>query len=322
MKAWGSLLCLVCASVATLALPGMAAAKPGYFVSRPGQQSELNLRGTHGYRIQIAQTQPGSLYVIARKRKASVTYFVHSRRSAGEGIVATLPGVGRISARFRPIGRAVERGLPDSCKGRGNLVQHGTFVGAIKIEGEQSYTEVDATHVKGKVTRSFRRVCDDNGGGSFHFPPFRYSILVASSKRGHENIGFFAARSESKKQPALNSVVFSASSTERRGSMLVDRSIFAFGKLETFAVDGLQAASLSPPQPFTGTASFQQISPKAGSWTGSLSAELPGVGPIALAGPEFSSALCNRQRCVGVEDGSGTQIAVARKPRRKLRPAR
>jgi hypothetical protein len=321
MRAWGTLLCLVCAGAAALALPGMAAAKPGYFVSRPGQQSELNLRGSHGYRFQIAQTQPGSLYVITRKRKASVTYFVHPRRSAGEGIVATLPGVGRISTRFRPIGRAMERDPPDNCEGHGSLVQRGTFVGAIQLVGEQGYTEVDATHVRGKVTRSFRRVCD-NRGGLVNFPPIRFSILSASSKRGHENIGFFAARSESKDQPTLNSVVFSASSAEQRGSMLVDRSIFAFGRLETFAVDGLQSASLSPPQPFTGTASFQQISPKAGSWTGSLSAELPGIGPVALTGPEFSSALCNGQRCVGTGDGSGIQIAVAGRPRPELRSAR
>jgi hypothetical protein len=60
-----------------------------------------------------------------------------------------------------------------------------------------------------------------------------------------------------------------------------------------------RSASVDPPRPFTGSATFQQESSKNFSWTGDLSAELPGIGDVALAGPDFESALCVGLHCRG-----------------------
>jgi hypothetical protein len=49
-----------------------------------------------------------------------------------------------------------------------------------------------------------------------------------------------------------------------------------------------------PPKPFSGTATFTGVDPATSTWTGSLSAWLPGLGPVRFAGRRFSSSLCRR----------------------------
>jgi hypothetical protein len=50
----------------------------------------------------------------------------------------------------------------------------------------------------------------------------------------------------------------------------------------------ITSATLAPPAPFTGTATFQRTRGAKGSWMGTLAGDFPGRGEVTLAGPEFS----------------------------------
>jgi hypothetical protein len=96
-------------------------------------------------------------------------------------------------------------------------------------------------------------------------------------------------------------VSFSASSTVRRHGLYVLASVSAEGELAAFSTPDpagvLENASVAPPAPFHGSATFHLDSSTSASWTGSLGVELPGVGNVSLAGTGFWSALCDDTHC-------------------------
>ena len=63
-----------------------------------------------------------------------------------------------------------------------------------------------------------------------------------------------------------------ASLFTKRGPMLITKSVFSnagLGALQLAEPAGsLQSAALSPPSPFTGTATFQRISKTSSTWRG------------------------------------------------------
>ena len=64
------------------------------------------------------------------------------------------------------------------------------------------------------------------------------------------------------------------------------RLVFEFGPgaASTFQVpnlaEPLTEATLEPPAPFSGSATFHLDTPKTASWTGDLAVELPGLGKL------------------------------------------
>ena len=59
MRAWGSLVCLACASVVALALPAVAAARPSDDQGRRLALSFFELKGTNGYTIEAGELRKG-----------------------------------------------------------------------------------------------------------------------------------------------------------------------------------------------------------------------------------------------------------------------
>jgi hypothetical protein len=106
---------------------------------------------------------------------------------------------------------------------------------------------------------------------------------------------------ESSILPGPPLVHFSASSTLHRHGMFVSSSMSAEGDPTNFSITRAEgtpeSANVEPPAPFRGSAHFRLESPTASTWLGDLGVELPGVGKVALAGPEFWSAICESTSC-------------------------
>jgi hypothetical protein len=300
MKACGVLI----AAVLVAAIPGSATAKPGYFVFGPGRGADFSLRGSNNYKIEV-QARPAArrthqqVYVIARNGPSSVTYAVFGSLGADDSIDAHLPHVGRIAVRFHPV--HLTRGRrADNCKGRPSFVEHGYFRGRIELRGERGFTLVDRASAPGRVTRHFRQVCDnEEGGGHEHANRgFDLTALVAGRKKGGRVLQFVASRAEIGSSPGNPS--FAADSVRRREGMTVISSVSLSGEPDQFVAprpDATKVAEVMPPRPFQGAATFTLTSPTTASWEGDLGVELPGVGPVSLAGPDFWSALCELSGC-------------------------
>lgn len=291
-----------------LSMPGGAAAKPGFSVEGPQRRSEFSLRATNGYRISVSaapakRKRDPNVFITASKGQRDTVQYMVRGLSAGDGSIKTkLPGVGRIAVRFNQL-RVSREAVPDNCEGRAGVIRHGIFEGRIELHGERGYTSVHDHSASGTITQSFRQVCDQRepghreagGGNSFHLE------TLLAGKEGERRLDFSVSRFDLGPKFGGPSVFFSASSSVQRHGFFVFASVSAEGEPAMFLTPDpagtLEDASVSPPAPFHGSATFHLDSPTSASWTGTLGVELPGVGDVPLAGTGFWSALCEDLTC-------------------------
>jgi hypothetical protein len=277
--------------VALSVSPGAAVAKDSIIAIGPSQTTELRLKGSNGYSISVTGSR-GKVSLTAKRGGASAAYSTHGVTSATR-IKARFGDLGRISMRFHS-----ERGpksvpAPEgNCRGGGETVDDGHWVGRIEFEGEQAYTKVHVSRARGTVTKTLKQTCKPESE-SGHASHTKITILTAASKES--GIFVIAARITSRTRSALDVSVFNASILELHGrTMSVTRSVTAIknvGFTSTGIEGRIDSVTIAPPVPFTGTATFQRTSGTKGTWSGSLVGNFPGRGEVALAGPEFSAEL-------------------------------
>jgi hypothetical protein len=275
---------------ATGVLPCTATAKGSHFVVPPSRFTEFHVKGSTGYSILVFASR-GQVSITARRGSSSATYVVHGVTSP-ERIAAKVGARGRISVRFHPSGPRQLVPLPrGNCRGQGEVLERGEFVGRIEFAGEQGYTTVDVSRAMGRVVKFLKETCNRNKGGGG--PPFLWTILNATSNS--MGISVMASRALSFSHPRLNGSAFSASVIETSPEVLaVIRTINASSDLDAFATtelgNGFKSAVVSPPAPFSGTATYERTKDGA-TWLGSLTGDFLGRGLVSLAGEGFSAEI-------------------------------
>jgi hypothetical protein len=297
MKA-GTLVSVVAATCAYVALivPQCASAKPGYFVLPAERESQLSVKGTRGFQITIDRTA-GRVELTASKGGTSAIYIVHAAKSKTDGIEATFPGRGKVSVGFHPRGPA--RRSPGECGGRASVRQTGIFVGVVKFEGEQGYTRVAVGHARGYVYHHFKQSCKGQKGKGLSTTTIYLTELAKSE--GLTTV--FTAIKPAAGSPFAGSSSFFVSRFEKRHGMTSVKLAFAKAAEDTFAVAGAptqpESATVTPPSPFSGTASFHASAGALAKWEGTLAVDLLGIGTIQLTGSQFEPELCLARSCVG-----------------------
>ena len=180
--------------------------------------------------------------------------------------------------------------VPESdgnCKGGGEVIERGSFIGVLRFRGEQGYTVVRTVRAGGRVVMSRRLVCKS---GEEEKGPLGPNWLLFDAISGNGKVSFGAGKITSKSNPELDGVFFYANIFEFSRGMSVVRTLNAQADSAAFEVVKSQGhiatASVSPPAPFSGSAVYQRAA-GASSWTGTLAAVFPGRGEVRLAGPEF-----------------------------------
>lgn len=311
----GAALVMAVGLVAVAAAPPSLAAKGRKFEIPPGRNAHLSVAGTHGYRITIERSR-GHVSLTARKGPGSATYFAPGDSGHDDSIHARFPGVGRVSVRFQASGKPKK--LESLCSGPKSIRQAGRFIGTIAFDGEQGFTRVAATHAHGYVEQTFRAICREPNGLPGQTPDLP-SLQTWSSSPGRgmglDVIEFPKPAAAPAPIPALT--VFSANTVEARQGMTIFRSVNVSARATSFTVEGPpdrpESATLSPPKPFHGTATFHAAPGGPGEWDGTISVELPGAGPVEVARPPSESELCRGKRCVGngsSSNGTGAFVVV------------
>jgi hypothetical protein len=128
--------------------------------------------------------------------------------------------------------------------------------------------------------------------------------IVLDAKAGESRTTFSVVATRPSGEPGTTS--FAASRIERRPNMRIFRFAFADAKEQAFVFDdALTGATVAPPQPFSGSASFLSGAGGGPSWTGPLSVDLPGAEGVALAGEDFAARLYRLGRDGIAKVGSG-----------------
>jgi hypothetical protein len=261
--------------------------------------AELSVEGDHGYQIDVS-VSPGNAVLSVSKfargafDSGSADYLASRGRLQRERVEADFGRLGRIGVRFHPSGKVRRRPTP-FCKGGRELVRFGTFVGTIRFRGEEGYTGADRERARGKITTTSNHGCEPGAPGSRNdggrdSKPRREIVFSARSEA--KGVEFSATRMPGLPGlPAEN--LITASSQERRDGIVILRQVLMITPGPTsFAFDeALSSATLTPPLPFTGSASFQRIDDYASRWEGPLTVSFPGRPAVPLTGRDYSWSL-------------------------------
>jgi hypothetical protein len=277
-------------------LQGASVAAADYPV-RGRQLTRIELEGSDGYSITIASDRTQHLTVETKKEAFTTEYFTHNSFARPGGIQAELPGLGSISVRFHPRGRA--RRMPPfaDCRGPRPVVQKGVVRGVIDFTGEHGYTQVK-THEAPAEIEEWKRLRCHSGGG-----PESGDILELNDSLSMFLVYGPSARFVARKFPpgALekDGVAFFLAETGERVSARpfvgVERRAVVAASPGTFADGHPEHIVVSPPPPFAGSATFLRTPESVFTWEGDLSIQFPGLDPLPLAGPGSDLKYCLRK---------------------------
>jgi hypothetical protein len=301
-----------------IAVAATAEAKPGHrasFEIQPaGTSGYVDLGKSGGYRIGLFMPtdRVAILYTFRIRAKGdrgaifSNLYAVHDRRSLAHGVIrARLGSLGAVSLRFRPSGRVEKRGLRPGCEGRPSITEYGRFVGRATFHGEGDYLHFSLSGGAGVIVRSFRLRCERDEAldlaqrrlrayvapGSFFATRGDIALLYATARDHGRYIGITAGhREESPPGAEVRIGIF-----ESRREMAIGRYALVSAPpgtlLTSFPGVHPATATLSPPAPFFGEATYREKSADSRSWTGTLGVNLAGL-KLPLTGPRFHTRLC------------------------------
>lgn len=288
---WRCGLLLGCCAAAVCAMSASAAAI---------ETAELGtLRGTHLFLANFSVSgHRAELHVGRGQQVGTGVSYSSPGRIDGTRVRARFGGLGLVEVSFEQEGETVVRTPPPSCEGAPRRIRSGTFVGTMRFAGERGFTTIHATRASGRLKTVPEWTCRRPGryraGRAVASIDTEPAVLEARGGPPARRAGIRAVAAH--EEDERDSLLFSAGCVETRPRLRIDRYAYAFSSNGSgFEFDqGLSWATLTPPPPFDGSATFTR-DPGGPRWVGSLTVDLPGVGPVPLAGEDFSARLYRGQ---------------------------
>lgn len=232
----------------------------------------FDLKASDGYTASLGAIDGKVRLVFTKRRNGvqeEVEYLVRGTVTR-RGLRARFGSLGRISVKFTP------------ARGKGN---RGVFKGTIRFRGEGGYVELDARRAKGALIGGSRRPRLSTGGSAVASAETVFGVLEAQAK-GRILLAI-ASHPDEGDLPG-----FVAAAQDRGGGMEITRKVAVLGSADTFSFeDNLSTATIRPPSPFAGSATFTRNADGSGSWSGDLVVDLPGRADVPMVGPEFKVEL-------------------------------
>jgi hypothetical protein len=279
-------------AAAVLALCLLAPAVAPAAEEDEGAIAAFRLNGSNGYRVLVlASRDPGKargdLLIFVGSKHGGVSYGTTASVEES-GIRADLGELGMIDLAFVPL-KGKER---HECGPGGEVsrIDRGEYRGIVELHGEEGYTEARATRLVADFGIFLELVCggtvtfgDSTGPG---LPGARFSARL---HRGRDT----ALSLEIKKNRPSAPSAFAVLAAEQRGDIRIRRTMEGIVGPGAFSYDrNLRTATVSPPAPFDGSATFRREAPRRNRWTGDLTVDLPGRADTPLTGdPGFRTRL-------------------------------
>jgi hypothetical protein len=294
------------AVAALLLLPAIASAKPGFDKVPAFHSTGFAIRGANGSFIFVS-VRNGTATLVAEREidsdgAATAIYRQTSSQGPGNDLHVDFGRAGALDARFVP-GGTQEREPQEGCAGGPTVSEAGYFVGSMSFRAAAGFTSFRAHRVKGGVIRAPAETCRTASiPGLRAFRELQDGILRLiggdpAGKTAFQATTFPALGGEPARPQYL------AYSERTEGSLYIRDSVTVpTPRASPFAVPDLTAtlpatATIEPPFPFSGSATFEAPSRRTATLAGDLSAELPEVGTVALAGPGTAAGLCHGHTC-------------------------
>jgi hypothetical protein len=229
----------------------------------------LKLDASNGYEIiALAASERadgrGELVLFVFKRDAAAIYAAGATVTATR-IEANLGALGEVALDVQPSGRT--RNLSLRCPGEGpttETIEPPLFRGLFEFHGEEGYAEASLAAPR-EYTRFFvDLVCDGGGGGEGGAPDVPGARLRLHAHQGPSRLTLQV----NKNRPGARTRV-EVETREKHGRISISRSRTVWAGASAFAYDPLlRTATLAPPAPFAGSASFHRGAAPANRWGG------------------------------------------------------
>lgn len=309
------------AALIVVALPTSAGAAKVYH--QPASVSaNLQGTGTGGFRFFLFAFDRGAVFSLAKlhgEGLETVSYYdLHRKRRPEfeDGRLDIQVGkLGHFRGHFVAHSTKIQK-LQKGCTGEPTTIEDGDFVGSFVFHGERGYTSIHADREKGSVTRLGAADCVIPKEHRGHRRPSRRAKKEAELEREREEGEFRlvagdaegrlilrASREEAPRELHSQPTDFEVDlEGGKAGTFDVSRSAsfdeFGPNSVSTSFVvpnlaEPLTEATLEPPAPFSGSATFHLDTPTSASWTGDLAVELPGLGKTPLTGKKIYAGLCH-----------------------------
>lgn len=285
---------LVLLNVLLAAIPAdAAAASPAV----PDVSVEFELPAGQGFTARL-ENFTGDVTLTIYRHHQYVSYQVKGEVTPS-GVVARFGKLGQVSVAFTPTKTVSSLQPPKGCKGEAGTDQKGVFSGTIQLTGEREYVRLDATSAKGEMRIGPHWDCRSQKGGNAQPAapattrgrPTEKNTVATLRAFSHKLRGGFSAVAE-RKPKGHDFTFFAGGLGEHRESMKISRLGELTAPSSTFRFNHAQGtASVRPPWPFSGSASFTRHQGGSSNWSGSLMVRLLGADPIALTGPSFRASL-------------------------------
>lgn len=249
----------------------------------------FSLKASNGYRVIVLagrdrEQARGDLLILVGSKRGSVSYSAKATVEPS-GIQADLGELGLIDLAYVRL-KGKEK---HACGDEASRVDRGEFRGTFELHGEEGYTEARATRLKADLGFFLDLVCGDFlSFGNFSGAGLPGARLEAVARRGSDSELSFDIKKNRPSAPAAIEV----EADELSAGVQITRHIELLVKPGAFRYDPkLRSATVSPPAPFAGSATFRRAAPAGKRWTGDLTVDLPGRADIPLTGAGFRLGL-------------------------------
>ena len=285
----GTLLCELGPTSAT-ALPLTPATRASAFTTGQGPAPfppGFVLRSSNGYGITFyvlagrKGSEPHAFIFVGRKGRSVV--YVAPASLTTDSLEADLGELGRVAVTFHPTGGT--RQQRSACGGKPVTFASGYYEGTIAFHGEEGYTEVEATRARGDAS-IINIVCPgkSTSGRGPGLPGAELSVRPKKHRRTRPSLTVVENDPRAPVQLEVNL-------SERRNEIEIERSIRVKAPRTAFHYSSkLRTATLRPPRPFSGRASFRR-GRRTGRWMGDLTVDLPGRSGVRLTGRDLRASL-------------------------------
>jgi hypothetical protein len=264
----------------TSAVPSAGAAGTDPPAATPPLGFELS--GSNGYAVEVygMAAQDGSAaQVVVRVANlgGSVTYRFAGAVEEG-AIQADLGGYGQISVVYHPLPGG--SGVSELGCSRGLSSAGGYYEGTISFHAE-GLTAVDASRAEGSDGLALDLLCASEPESERG--PVSGAYLEA--RGGPRDLSLRVLRMQRGVATQIQAGV-----SEHQGGIAIERSISIAASNGSFIHHGLRSATVSPPAPFTGSATYLRDGSDT-SWRGNLRVSFPGRPAVALTGKGVQAQL-------------------------------
>ncbi len=253
----------------------------------PATEFEARATGAHGYKISL--TAIGDLLAVdVTSGRVGSSYESAAPHVDDSGVRGSLGRFGEVRLTFEATGPAKSTDV--RCSDEPRTVTPGVFVGTFRFRGERDYTRLTTSRLKGRRVDSPEVTCIPTTGGWTGYAP------LSGAQPQEEPLTFSAGRARAGRTTqfyagsAAGRIGYLAFQTERFPFVSVLRSAFALGGPGSLVTgDSRLTATIGPPPPFTGHASFDASRGPRNRLHGNLAVHFPGRTPTPLAGPGFKA---------------------------------